>query len=150
MHQLHAPGHYRTTCEALLVTDFIGDSVEHQEWPEVYWLVEKIHRLFPLMAHQPLNRSVSFGFHRQVLLNTKEMWTEDALAASTHPPDTHDEDSPFRPRLPSFPRLRVPIRGVCLGSFFFGAASGDYYDSEFEQEEGEGPRLYAEDLGYSP
>ena len=31
IHQLLAPAHYRATCEALLMTDVVSDSVEHQE-----------------------------------------------------------------------------------------------------------------------
>ena len=77
IHQLLAPAHYRATCEALLMTDVVSDSVEHQENPEVEWLLEKMRRLFPNMANEPLHLHACHGFQRQVLLNTKEMWTRD-------------------------------------------------------------------------
>ena len=77
IHQLLAPAHYRATCEALLVTDVVSDSVEHQENPEVEWLLEKMRSLFPNMANEPRRLHACHGFQRQVLLNTKEMWTQD-------------------------------------------------------------------------
>lgn len=95
MHQLLAPLHYRTTCEDLLVTDVVSDSAKHHEWPEEDWLIlKKIRTVFPLMRCQPMSLHANADFHREVLLNTKEWWIEQAserhlyAAAADSPSDT--------------------------------------------------------------
>jgi hypothetical protein len=80
MHQLLAPLHYRTTCEHLLVTDVVSDSAKPPKWPEEDrdGLILKIRRVFPLMRFQPMSLHANADFHREVLLNTKECWIEQA------------------------------------------------------------------------
>jgi hypothetical protein len=76
------------------VTDVVSDSAKHHERPEEDWLILKIRRVFPLMGYQPMSLHADAGFHREVLLNTKEWWIEQAserhlyAAAADSPSDT--------------------------------------------------------------